>query len=125
MDAEKNKPILIGVAIVCLIVAGVIAYKSFSGSGGGPASTEPIPLMCTACGNAWEMPFKDYQQMMTQSGTDPMMMMGPMQSPKFNCSKCSKKAAMTATKCIHCGTIFITDYMRNPEFKCPKCGKQN
>lgn len=124
MDSEKNKPILIGVAIVCLIVAGVIAYKSFSGSGGGSASNEPIPMLCTACGNGWDMPFKDYQQMMSQGGVDPMMM-GPMQRPQFDCPKCSKKAAMVASKCIHCGAYFIADYMRNPEYKCPKCGKQN
>ena len=125
MDSEKNKPILIGVAVVCVLAAGVIAYLNFGGGGGSSVSTEPIPMLCTACGHSWDMPFKDYQQAMSQGGVDPMMMMGPMQQPKFDCPKCGKKAAMMAIKCNHCGAYFIADYQRNPELKCPKCGKSN
>ncbi len=124
MDSEKSKPILIGVAVVCLAAAGFVAYLNFGGGSGGSGSDAPISLLCTACGNGWDMPFEDYQKMMTQDGVNPMMM-GPMQQPTFNCPKCNKKAAMMAIKCVGCSAYFIADYMRNPEMKCPKCGKPN
>ena len=120
MDSEKSKPILIGVAVVCLAGAGILLYLNM-GSGSDGGSGEPIPMICIACGHTYELPVKEYQAMMSQQG--PYMMMNPTAAPKFDCPSCGKKAAQTGIKCSGCAAIFVADYMRNPELKCPKCGK--
>ncbi len=120
MDAEKSKPILIGVAVVCLVGAGVLLYINMGGGGAGGGSSEPIPMICLACRHTYELPIKEFQTLITQQGTG--MMMDPMATPRFDCPSCSKKAVQTGIKCSGCATIFVADYMRNPEMKCPKCG---
>ena len=49
MDTEKSKPILIGVAVVCLAGAGVLLYINMGGGSGG-GSGKPIPMICIAFG---------------------------------------------------------------------------
>jgi len=123
MDAEKSKPILIGVAVVCLVGAGIMLYINFGGGGGGGGTSGPIPLICVACGHTYELPLKEYQSMIEQHG--PGMMMDPWDIPRFECPSCGKKGVQTGIKCGGCSTIFLPDYMRNPELKCPKCGQSN
>lgn len=121
MDSEKSKPIMIGVAVVCLAVAAGILWWQFGGGEGAGQTPESIKMKCAACGNVWDMPFKEFQEKLTQMG-GPMMMM-PGQPMLFDCPKCSKKAAMQAETCKSCGEVFILDWQRNPQGKCPKCGK--
>jgi DNA-directed RNA polymerase subunit RPC12/RpoP len=122
MDTEKSKPILIGLAVVCLAGAGILLYVNMGGSSGG-GSGEPIPMICVACGHTYELPVRQFQDMMAQQGPD--MMMDPMATPRLDCPSCHQKGAQSGIKCSGCDSIFFADYMRNPELKCPQCGKSN
>lgn len=120
MDSEKSKPIMIGVAVVCLAAAAGIFWWQFGGGEGNPKPPEAITMKCAACGNVWDMPFKEFQEKMMQAG-GPLMMPGIAMS--FDCPKCGKKAATQAEKCKSCGEVFILNWQQNPQGKCPKCGK--
>lgn len=121
MDPEKSKPIMIGVAVVCLAAAAGIFWWQFGGGESAPKTPESIKMKCTACGNVWDMPFKEFQEKVMQAG-GPMAIM-PGMLTTFDCPKCNKKAAVQAETCKGCGEVFILNWQQNPEGKCPKCGK--
>ena len=116
MDAQKSKPIFIGVAVVCLLAAGIMLYRNFSG---GPRIDRsvveaPVAVYCYNCKAGFEMSFDEYGDLINAEA-----------GPRFTCPKCSQKALVSGFKCVKCGTLFPIDYDRNPMMKCPKCGTEN
>ncbi|MHC4159981.1 MAG: hypothetical protein ACYSSO_12975 [Planctomycetota bacterium] len=81
MEDSKKKPIMIGVIIVCLVLAGVITFATRSGSSGGVEDLKRGVMYwvkCTAedCEHEWEMDRKDYFQYLKEH-QDPMSMSAP------------------------------------------------
>ncbi len=112
MDTEKTKPILITVAVVCLVGAGVFLYINMGG-GTRTGLKDSVPMICLACQHTYQLPAKELQ------------MMNPMAMSLFDCPSCSRKAVQIGMNCSDCNTIFVADFTRNPELKCPKCGKSS
>ena len=124
MEDSKKKPIMIGVVVVCLVLAGIITYATRSGSGGGldtiKRGQEMFWLKCRNpdCENEWQMDMKDYFMYMKEH-QDPMS----MAPPAHVCPKCGEESGYRAAKCEKCGLIFERNSVPN-DFadRCPECG---
>jgi DNA-directed RNA polymerase subunit RPC12/RpoP len=126
MDESKKKPILIGVIVGCLVLAGAITFFTRSGGGGGiPNEFADRYTWMTCrnpdCGNSWEMNLKEYYEMVEQFRIEnPGVMENPAAAA---CPKCSEPSGYAAVKCEKCGLIFEKNSVpRTFEDKCPDCG---
>jgi len=125
MEEEKKKPIMIGVIVGCLAVAGAITYFTHSGGGGGIPDTfadEYVWMVCRnpACGHSWEMNKKEYYEMVEQFRIENP---GVMENPAATCPKCGEPSGYAGFKCEKCGLVFEKAAVPNTfEDKCPKCG---
>ena len=116
---ESKKPLMIGVVVVCFIVAGFILYKTHSGS--GVTTIKPGEKMLwvkcsnTACNNEYEMDEVDYIKHLRdfRSGGDAA---APMV-----CPKCGQKSVFEAIKCPKCGNVFFAGNPGDLPDRCPKC----
>ncbi len=129
MDDIMKKRVSIGIAVACLLIAGVILYTTMSGPGGDTSSNKTVYLVCVnpKCGEITEMTagkFRDYMaETMKDNPMGPMGMMGPDCGPTIICPVCKELSCYTGEKCEKCGDIFPIDYRRgNDAYKCPKCG---
>jgi hypothetical protein len=124
MEDSKKKPIMIGVIVVCLIIAGLI---TFARRGGGSGGLDDIPddkmtwVKCnnSSCNAEYEMSEKQYFKAMEER-------FNPMSrtAPPLTCEKCSKDSLFRACKCVNptCGEVFFRDSVPNDLFdRCPKC----
>ena len=124
MDEDKKKKVMLGLIIVCLVLAiGITAVTNMGGSGGGGSrSNEPVQMLCMneECGADFEMSAEEYREQMMQGG---MMGPGPMAQTPIECPECGMRSAFRAVKCKECGTIFMQDYTSGdfPD-RCPECG---
>jgi len=114
MDAEKKKPIMIGIIVVCLVVAGGITYFRLSGD------TNEIPkgeMMWVKCANPnceaeYEMEKRAYYDSAATTSTG---------IPK--CEKCGENSLFAAIKCEKCGKVFIPGtVVGEVRDRCPYCG---
>ena len=123
MEGSKKKPIMIGVVVVCLVLAGIITYTTRSGSGGGLESIkrgqEMFWLKCRNpdCENEWQMDMKDYFVYMKEN-QDPMS----MAPPAHLCPECGEEGGYRAVKCEKCDLVFERNSVPN-DFadRCPEC----
>ena len=127
MEESKKKPIMIGVIIVCFLLAGVIAYKySFStpeGSGTAVFKGQLVWVKCsnTDCEAAYQIDKKGYfdsiEELVRQN---PMA----METPPLVCEKCAQESIYRAEKCEKCGIFFFRGASGRGELsdKCPECG---
>jgi hypothetical protein len=122
MEDSKKKPIMIGVIIVCLVLAGVITFATRSGSSGGVEDLKRGVMYwvkCTAedCEHEWEMDRKDYFQYLKEH-QDPMS----MSAPGVECDECGEESGFRAEKCEQCELIFIRGTVPH-DFadRCPDC----
>ena len=123
MEESKKKPIMIGVIIVCLAVAGIITY---SRSGGGD-SIDSIPdeemvwVKCNnpACKAEYQMSKKAYYKNIAEIAN----VMSPT-APPLVCEKCGENSVFLAEKCPKCGVVFFSNAAGPNDFsdRCPECG---
>ena len=127
MEDSKKKPIMIGVIVVCLIVAGLITFaRRGSGGGGGLDAIPDDKMTWVKCNNPsckaeYEMSEKDFFKAMEER-FQPMA----RTTPALTCEKCGKDSLFRAIKCENpaCGVVFFRDSVPNDLFdRCPKCGQ--
>ena len=126
MEESKKKPIMIGVIVVCLVVAGLFTYAR-RGGGGGIDSIPESNMTWVKCSNPsckaeYEMGQKAFYKGQ-QERLNPMA----RTTPPLTCEKCSKDSLFQAVKCANpaCGMVFIRSIAgANDHFdRCPKCGQ--
>jgi hypothetical protein len=124
MEDSKKKPIMIGVIVVCLTVAGFITYTKHSSSGGGIDDLSDDEMTWVKCRNSecnaeYEMALKGYYKYMEENA-DPLA----RSAPGLPCEKCSKNSAFIAEKCGNpdCAIVFTKGSVPN-DFadRCPEC----
>ncbi len=122
MDEQTKKYLVIGLAVVCLSVAGTLFYRSFFGGSGGGGNTgdRKIALMCVSCGG-FEVSVDEFREMSRQQSPEAMMM--PGQTAAMECPQCGKKSCCKAQKCKKCEAIFVFGQARDKNYpgRCPKC----
>jgi hypothetical protein len=124
MEDSRKKPIMIGVIVVCLIVAGLITFAKRSGSKSGIDSIPDEKMTWVKCNNPsckaeYQMSEKEYFKQM-EGRFNPMA----RTTPALTCKECGKDSLYRAIKCPYCGTVFFRDSVPNDLFdRCPKCGK--
>jgi hypothetical protein len=127
MEDSKKKPVMIGIVVVCLGVAGLVTFMRGGGPGGiGSLSDDDmIWVKCNnpACKAEYEMGKKTYYKEL-QDNMNPNPMAA---APALTCTTCNKRSVYGAIKCANpdCGTIFI-EGVSGQEYigdRCPVCGK--
>ncbi|MGB2863098.1 MAG: hypothetical protein WBC05_07210 [Sedimentisphaerales bacterium] len=124
MEDSKKKPIMIGVIVVCIIVAGLITFARRGGESGGIDGIPDDKMTWVKCNNPsckaeYEMGEKQYHIDM-QERFNPMA----RTSPPLTCEKCGKDSLFQAVKCVNpsCGAVFFKDSFPNDHFdRCPEC----
>ena len=124
MEESKRKPIMIGVIIVCLAVAGIYTY-SRSGGGGGTVDSIPegeqIWVKCAndSCGATYQTGKRAYFKFI-EDNAQPMS----PSAPPLTCEKCGEQSGYRAEKCTNpaCGIVFFRGAVPN-DFadRCPEC----
>jgi len=126
MEDSKKKPIMIGVIVVCLGVAGAVTLMRGSG-GGGIDSLSDDKMIWVKCNNPsckaeYEMSEKQFHKDM-QERFNPMA----RNTPALTCEKCGKDSLYQAVKCANpsCGIVFIKGIAGKNDLqdRCPKCGQ--
>ena len=123
MEDSKKKPIMIGVIVACLVLAGIITYATRSKEEGGIASLkrgqEMFLIKCRNpdCEHEWQMDMKDYFVYMKEH-QDPMS----MTAPAIVCPECGEESGYRAVKCEKCGLVFERGTVPNDFVdRCPEC----
>ena len=115
MESKTKKLIVV---VGCLLVAGVIAFYSYSKSNGVDSlkSGEMIWVKCASCQSEYQTDEKAYLKYLTEHG-DPMAPELPL------CKKCGKASIHKAVKCEKCSVVFVESTVPNDlSDRCPKCG---
>jgi hypothetical protein len=124
MEESKKKPVMIGVILVCLAVAGIITYSRYSGGGGDIDSISDDEMTWVICLNSKckaesQMGLKAYFKFVEGANANPM---GP--TPALTCEKCDEPSVYRAVKCQNeaCGIVFRMNSVPNDHAdRCPKC----
>ena len=124
MEESKKKPIMIGVIIACIAVAGIITYSRRSGGGGvdGIPEGEMTWVKCNNpnCKAEYQTGLKAYHKYMLEHA-DVMA----MTTPPLICKECGEPSVYRAEKCENpdCGIVFIQGSSGRGDFadRCPKC----
>ena len=123
MEDSKKKPIMIGVIVVSLGVAGLITYTRHSGGDDidSISAEETTWVKCNnkACNAEYEMDKKQFYKEI-EANRNQMAMAAPV----LTCEKCGKPSAFAAIKCANpdCSVIFFRNSVPG-DFadRCPKC----
>jgi len=124
MEDSKKKPIMIGVIVVCLGVAGAVTLMRSSGGGGGINAIPEGKMTWVKCSNPscnaeYEMSEREYFK-----GVEERLNPIARTSPPLTCKKCGKESLFKAIKCPYCDAVFFRDSVPNDHFdRCPECGK--
>lgn len=122
MEDSKKKPVMIGVIVACLVLAGLVTYISSRGSSGIDAipQSEMIWLKCNNqdCNAEYQISKRDYYKAREQG--------------QVACKECGKESVFQAEKCEKCGLVFFLDIPQggmsvtpgSGDFidRCPDCG---
>lgn len=114
MDEDRRKVVMIVIIVLCLGLAVGITFWNRRGRPGQTTASENVTLMCTDCGNVFEMNGAEFRAIMREAD--------PGTTTMFVCPKCGKRAAVRAEKCPKCGKVFIPDTRAEYPDKCPECG---
>jgi len=122
MEVSKKKPIMIGVIVMCLVLAVVITLatrREESGLDSLKYGEEMYWIKCRSpkCEHAWQMDRKDYFKYL-QDHQDPMS----MAAPAIVCPECGEESGYRAEKCPKCGLVFERGSVPH-DFadRCPEC----
>ena len=128
MEDSKKKPIMIGIIVVGLGVAGLVTFMG-GGDGGGVDSLsddKTVWVKCNnpACNAEYEMGEKSYyKELEANINPNPMA----RSAPALPCKECNKQSLYGAEKCANpdCGIVFIQGIAGQNDFqdRCPDCGK--
>ena len=131
MEDSRKKPIMIGVSVACLVLAGVITYKTRSGSSGGIESIKRGQMIWVKCNNPncgakYQIDRRDYLEYL-QEYLEKLTRQHPSSMgilvPPLVCKACEEESVYKAVKCEKCGTVFFPgDADSRFEDKCPECG---
>jgi hypothetical protein len=124
MEDSKKKPIMIGVIVVCLVVAGLITFARRGGGSDidGISDDKMTWVKCSnpSCNAEYEMSEKAFFKAQ-QERFNPMA----RGATPLTCEKCSKDSLFQAVKCVNpsCGTVFIRSIAGANDYfdRCPKC----
>ena len=121
MEDNVKKSVMIGIAVLCLVLAVGITVMRSSDSGISDLTNEEIVLLkCTnsACGAEIEMGKKDFY---TYAGknSDINGNIKPML-----CEECGRDTMRMAVKCEKCDTVFVRGSAGVGKLAdtCPECG---
>lgn len=118
MDESKKKPIMIGLIVVCLGVAGMMFLKSGPEKHGiDSVRGEPMWMKCKKCQAEYEMDKADYLTFIKENMTG-------VNVPGLPCKECQVEKAYKAYKCPKekCGKVFRPDMNANDyQDRCPSC----
>lgn len=126
MEESKKKPIMIGVIVVCLALAGFITYTRHSGGGRGYNSIPEGKMTWVKCNNPqckaeYQISEREYYKAIDER-LNPMV----MTAPPLVCKECGKDSVFKAVKCQNpdCGIVFFPGAVPNDfQDRCPKCGQ--
>ena len=128
MEDSKKKPVMIGVIVVCLGVAGLVTYMR-SGDDGGIGSISDDEMRWVKCRNPecnaeYEVGLKKYFKDLAEN-----MNPNPMatSATALTCKECDKRSLYSAKKCANtaCGIVF-NEGVSGPDDhadRCPDCGQ--
>jgi predicted RNA-binding Zn-ribbon protein involved in translation (DUF1610 family) len=123
MEESKKKPIMIGIILMCLVLAGAITYITRSRSPGNIESLKRGTMTWLKCRNPdcehkYQIDLKDYF-IYIRDHQDPMS----MAAPAIACPNCGEESVYRAEKCEKCGLVFERGSVPN-DFtdRCPECG---
>jgi len=124
MEDSKKKPIIIGVIVVCFVVAAAITISRHTGGGAmeGISDDEMVWVKCAnpACKVEYEMGKKAYFKYMEENSNP-----AAESAPPMICKKCGEPSVYRAEKCGNpdCGIIFFRGIVPNDlADRCPECG---
>jgi hypothetical protein len=128
MEESKKKPVMIGIIVVCLGVAGLVTFMRSSGGGGvdSLSDSEMKWVKCNnpACKAEYEMGEKTYFKALQENMNPNPMATAPT---ALTCKECDKRSVYGAYKCTNpdCGTVFIESISGADDHpdRCPDCGK--
>ena len=126
MEDSRKKPIMIGVIVVCLVVAGLITFARRSGGGGGIDAIPDDKMTWVKCNNPACK--AEYQMGERQYFKEIQERLNPLANaaPPLICKKCGEPSVFRAAKCANpdCGVVFFRDSVPNdfPD-RCPECGR--
>jgi hypothetical protein len=121
MEQSKKKAIMVAVIVVCLALAGAIAYMNRPGASSSSTGAMKRGTMMWVkcanpdCGAEYQMDMKDYYEYLEKHLKGDAVTQPP-------CEKCKEQSIYRAVKCEKCGTVFfygrsVGDYVD----RCPKC----
>lgn len=118
---------MIGIAVVCFVLAGLITFAKFSGHSGGIESIpegESTWIKCNnpACQAQYQMGLKDYLKIKKERFNPE----NPFARPGLTCKECGKDSVYEAVKCGNpdCGKVFFKNSVPGDlADRCPGCGK--
>ncbi len=118
-DRQKNVVKII-VAVICILIAAFVLFKTFFGGGGLESVQGETWMKCVNpdCEAEFQISEKEYINFVNENIDPEAETIPPMQ-----CPQCNEKSAYRATKCEKCGTVFI----QRPQpdgfsDRCPNCG---
>ena len=126
MEDSRKKPIMIGVIVVCIVLAGLITFARRGGGGSGINSIPEDKMTWVKCSNPsckaeFEMKERQYHESLRER-INPNPNAGP--SP-LTCEKCGKDSVFQAYKCANpsCGIVFIRGIAGRNDLpdRCPEC----
>jgi hypothetical protein len=126
MDEDKKKPVMIGLIVGSIVLAGVITVMTRdSGSEGLKGIPEGRMQWVTCrndkCGTNYEMQMREYYRQLEENQKQSVAMM--LAAPALICEKCGEESIYKAFKCLKCELIFEGNIKRGDfEDRCPKCG---
>ena len=117
MNENKKNAIMIGIAVVCLALAGAITYSHFFGNDISRKDMEDYNKVWMKCSNAacnaeYQID-RDIYLMSLQTTKTPQPLI---------CEKCKKPSAYGAVKCKKCEQVFFYNTFPDLPDKCPNCG---
>ncbi|MHC4213814.1 MAG: hypothetical protein ACYSWP_10625 [Planctomycetota bacterium] len=126
MDEDKKKPLMIGLIVGSIVLAGVITFMTGGSESQGlkgipEGKIQWVTCRNDKCGANYEMQMREfYRQLeeLTKKNTSMTLM-----SPALICEKCNEESIYKAFKCLECETVFEGNIKRGDfEDRCPKCG---
>ena len=122
MDEDKKKKVMLGLIILCLVLAvGITVMTNMGDGGSGSRSNEPVQMLCMnqECKMDFELSTEEYREQIIQGG---MMGPGPMAQMPTECPECGMRSAFRAVCCKKCEVVFMRDYSSGdfPD-RCPEC----
>lgn len=120
-EPSRSRPLLIGVAVVALLAAGIITYArrgSDEDSAAPPVSE--LVLVCMGDGHSFTLTPDQYSEELRKAPRSEEMTRG--QTPRIRCPKCNQYSVVHGARCPKDGTAFALVSKNAQPPQCPKCG---